>query len=107
LDLGPQIDQGWISGDATEQMEKMKYFGWLWETEDAVDVKVATTADDAAVKYDLWAAGGNDPINSNSRVMEKARGTIHNLTVHVDVVVSQGVKGGSTVVAKLPRHSPE
>jgi hypothetical protein len=47
----------------------VKYNGWVWEPEDSEDVAVATTDDDAAVQYHLWAVGGFDPTVVHARAV--------------------------------------
>ena len=41
-------------------LERMVYFGWVWEPQDTTDnnVTVATKSDDAEVDLTLWAVGG-------------------------------------------------
>ena len=42
-------------------LERMVYFGWVWEPQDVADkgVTVATKSDDAEVDLKLWAVGGD------------------------------------------------
>jgi hypothetical protein len=49
----------WSGGSSdSAALERMAYFGWVWEPEDA-DTVVATRSDDAEVDLSLWAVGGD------------------------------------------------
>ena len=48
-------------------IERLVYFGWVWEPGDSVNVSTATKADDAEVNLGLWNVGGDGP------GMERAR----------------------------------
>ena len=47
--------------DGEQRSELVKYFGWSREGQDTAGVEVATTNDDAAVKFHIWAVGGDSP----------------------------------------------
>lgn len=52
------------------QLERLAYFGWVWEPGDAAAVTVAARADGSGVDLSLWAVGGAAPH------MEQARQTL-------------------------------
>jgi hypothetical protein len=41
-------------------IERMVYFGWVWEPGDSGNVSTATKADEAEVDLSLWNVGGDD-----------------------------------------------
>jgi hypothetical protein len=50
----------WLGGSPdSRELERMAYFGWVWEAEDA-DTVVATRSDDAEVDLSLWSVGGEE-----------------------------------------------
>ena len=51
-------------------LERMVYFGWVWEPGDSGNVSTATKADEAEVDLSLWNVGGDGP------GMEAARATL-------------------------------
>ena len=59
--------------DAEQRADLVKYFGWIREAQDSNQVEVATTNDNAAVKFHIWAVGGD------SEGMEKARESLRSM----------------------------
>jgi hypothetical protein len=55
---------------APEQVERLAYFGWVWEPSQA-EVSTTTKYDDEKVDLSLWAVGGND--NDLERARKKIR----------------------------------
>jgi hypothetical protein len=55
------------------QIERLAYFGWVWEPRQAGEVSTATKDDIAGIDFSLWDIGGE------SRKMETARQTIRKL----------------------------
>jgi hypothetical protein len=53
-------------------VERLAYFGWVWEPGDALNVSTATKANDAEANLALWNVGGDGP------GMEHARSTLRN-----------------------------
>jgi hypothetical protein len=66
--LGVQGSKAMIGG----VMERMAYFGWVWEPGDSLNVSTATKADEAEVDLSLWNVGRDGP------GMEAARAVIRN-----------------------------
>jgi hypothetical protein len=50
-----------IVKDPFEQVERLAFFGWVWEPGQTANVSMATKADKAQVDLSLWAVGGMDP----------------------------------------------
>jgi hypothetical protein len=42
-------------------VERLAYFGWVWEPGNVINVSMATKADDAEVNLALWNVGGDGP----------------------------------------------
>jgi hypothetical protein len=42
------------------QIERLSYFGWVWEPHQAANVSVPTKADKAELDLSLWAVGGDN-----------------------------------------------
>jgi hypothetical protein len=55
------------------QIERLAYFGWVWEPRQEVEVSTATKDDIAGIDLSLWVIGGE------SLKMETARQTIRKL----------------------------
>jgi hypothetical protein len=50
-----------IVKDPLEQVERLAFFGWVWEPGQTENVYVATKADKAQVDLSLCTVGGMDP----------------------------------------------
>jgi hypothetical protein len=50
-------------------LERMAYFGWVWEPGDSVNVSTATKSDDAEVDLSLWNVGGDGPGLESARAV--------------------------------------
>jgi hypothetical protein len=60
----PGCGETTVSGTS---IERMAYFGWVWEPGDAVNVSTATKADEADVNLSLWNVGGDGPGMEHAR----------------------------------------
>ena len=54
------------------QIERLTYFGWVWEPHDSVTVTEAKRADGSAVDLSLWAVGGSGPGMEAARTVLRA-----------------------------------
>jgi hypothetical protein len=59
-------------GSTQNNLERLLYFGWIWNSADYADISVACRGDDAEVNLKLWAVGGDNPD------AEKARSCLRN-----------------------------
>jgi hypothetical protein len=56
-----------IVNEPLEQVERLTFFGWVWEPGQTANVSVATNADKAQVDLSLWAVGVMDPEKEQHR----------------------------------------
>jgi hypothetical protein len=47
--------------DPVQQIERLAYFGWVWETHHSANVSIATKVDSAGIDLKHWAVSGDNP----------------------------------------------
>ena len=47
------------TSESTTPLERLLYFGWVWDPKETLNIAVACRRDDAEVDLQLWAIGGN------------------------------------------------
>lgn len=57
------------STDQNGPTERMKYFGWTWDSTELAEISVACKGDDAKVNLALWAVGGDSERHERARVV--------------------------------------